>query len=315
MMSWPQYAREQDERSAIERQAKTNANVSKENLKVQWAERIVGLRSIFDQLYADLRAALRDTPALVEALRNNSPQPSTAAVPAREPVHMSMQSTTGLSLKPAPPAPPTPTPRPPLIPPPGMITSTAPARMTTDTAPTSLDTIGGAGSPQHKARRFLDKGVAFERHKNIILPGPDANNFDAAEMQIINSLGIGEVLLPERRGLSYFHLDTIINNETPDADFRGQLSVSVRVLCIGSDGQMNITEYSKNLDLKSGAQHIGLGGVFGLDTIKSRTRGDEIPKNVYLAFKLHGKVFEEVVMGRFGGDNWWKQDELVLPTR
>jgi hypothetical protein len=59
MMSWPQYAREQDQRSAIERRATTNANVAEEESKVKWAERAAAARSAFDEIYAQLRASPR----------------------------------------------------------------------------------------------------------------------------------------------------------------------------------------------------------------------------------------------------------------
>jgi len=59
MMSWPQYAREKDQRSEILRQQTTNADVKKERIKVEWGTRAVQMRSYLDDLYTKLRAAMR----------------------------------------------------------------------------------------------------------------------------------------------------------------------------------------------------------------------------------------------------------------
>lgn len=58
-MSWPQYAREKDQRNEILRQQTTGADVKKERIKVEWATRAVQMRSYLDGLYTKLRAALR----------------------------------------------------------------------------------------------------------------------------------------------------------------------------------------------------------------------------------------------------------------
>lgn len=72
MTSWPQYAREQDERSEIERHSKDSVNVTKERLKVDWAERAVVLAKNFDTVYSQLREALRQTPELLLAPMSKS---------------------------------------------------------------------------------------------------------------------------------------------------------------------------------------------------------------------------------------------------
>jgi len=58
-MSWPQYAREQSQRAEIYRQQSAGADVRKEQIKVNWANRSVQMRAYLDDLYTKLRAALR----------------------------------------------------------------------------------------------------------------------------------------------------------------------------------------------------------------------------------------------------------------
>jgi len=58
-MSWPQYAREKDQRSESFRQQNAGADVKKERVKVEWASRSVQMRIYLDDLYTKLRAALR----------------------------------------------------------------------------------------------------------------------------------------------------------------------------------------------------------------------------------------------------------------
>jgi hypothetical protein len=58
-MSWPQYAREKDQRNESFRQQTAGADVKKERIKVEWASRSVQMRSYLDDLYTKLRAALR----------------------------------------------------------------------------------------------------------------------------------------------------------------------------------------------------------------------------------------------------------------
>ncbi len=59
MMSWPQYAREKDQRNEILRQQTSGADVKKERIKVEWATRAVQMRSYLDGLYTKLRSAMR----------------------------------------------------------------------------------------------------------------------------------------------------------------------------------------------------------------------------------------------------------------
>ena len=61
-MSWPQYAREESQRSALRENESDKADVKKERIKVEWARRSVQLRSYLDDLYAQFREALRQSP-------------------------------------------------------------------------------------------------------------------------------------------------------------------------------------------------------------------------------------------------------------
>jgi hypothetical protein len=61
MMSWPQYAREQAQRSELIRQGTAGAQVSKALPKVEWSTRTAALRKTLDGLYAQFREALRQS--------------------------------------------------------------------------------------------------------------------------------------------------------------------------------------------------------------------------------------------------------------
>jgi hypothetical protein len=58
-MSWPQYAREQNQAAEIFRQQTNNASLTKELPKVEWSNRTAVLRRTLDVLYAKYREALR----------------------------------------------------------------------------------------------------------------------------------------------------------------------------------------------------------------------------------------------------------------
>lgn len=58
-MSWPQYAREESQRAALRENEADKADVKKERLKVDWATRSVRMRSYLDDLYRQLREAMR----------------------------------------------------------------------------------------------------------------------------------------------------------------------------------------------------------------------------------------------------------------
>jgi hypothetical protein len=58
-MSWPQYAREESQRAALRENETDKADVKKERLKVDWATRSVRMRSYLDDLYRQLREAMR----------------------------------------------------------------------------------------------------------------------------------------------------------------------------------------------------------------------------------------------------------------
>jgi len=60
LMSWPQYSREKDERSEIQRQQTNGTVLVKESVKVDWSQRTSALRKSLDDLYAKYRDALRN---------------------------------------------------------------------------------------------------------------------------------------------------------------------------------------------------------------------------------------------------------------
>lgn len=59
MMSWPQHARESDQRAELQRQAAGNVALAGEAQKVAWAARAEKMRANLDALYRQFRAALR----------------------------------------------------------------------------------------------------------------------------------------------------------------------------------------------------------------------------------------------------------------
>jgi len=59
MMSWPQYAREKDVRSEVQRQQNNTTSLTRESVKVDWANRSTVLRKALDAQYARYRDALR----------------------------------------------------------------------------------------------------------------------------------------------------------------------------------------------------------------------------------------------------------------
>lgn len=61
-MSWPQYAREESQRAALRENETNKADVKKERLKVEWATRATQMRSYLDNLYRQLREAMRQPP-------------------------------------------------------------------------------------------------------------------------------------------------------------------------------------------------------------------------------------------------------------
>lgn len=60
-MSWPQYAREQSQRSEIQRQQNSGSALIKESVKVEWSNRASVLRRTLDDLYAKYREDLRQS--------------------------------------------------------------------------------------------------------------------------------------------------------------------------------------------------------------------------------------------------------------
>ncbi len=63
MMSWPQYAREESQRAELRSAAANQSQVMKEQPKVDWSKRTAALRRTLDDLYAQFREALRQSPA------------------------------------------------------------------------------------------------------------------------------------------------------------------------------------------------------------------------------------------------------------
>lgn len=63
-MSWPQYAREESQRAALRENETNKADVKKERLKVEWATRATQMRSYLDNLYRQLREAMRQPPQI-----------------------------------------------------------------------------------------------------------------------------------------------------------------------------------------------------------------------------------------------------------
>jgi hypothetical protein len=58
-MSWPQFSREESQRAALRENETDKADVKKERLKVEWTKRSLQMRSYLDDLYRQLREALR----------------------------------------------------------------------------------------------------------------------------------------------------------------------------------------------------------------------------------------------------------------
>ncbi len=61
MMSWPQYAREQAQRSTLQSENDKKSQLMKEQPKVEWSTRTAVLRRTLDDLYAKFREALRQS--------------------------------------------------------------------------------------------------------------------------------------------------------------------------------------------------------------------------------------------------------------
>jgi len=62
LMSWPQYDREQSQRAELKSQAIHNAAVLAERPKLDWSQRTIQQGKMIDTLYAQFRAALRQSP-------------------------------------------------------------------------------------------------------------------------------------------------------------------------------------------------------------------------------------------------------------
>jgi hypothetical protein len=82
MTSWTQYAHEQDERGVLDKQSTNNVNVTKERLKVDWAERAAVLAKTFDSMYSQFRETLRQTPALLVPVSRSAPTSNNPPLPS-----------------------------------------------------------------------------------------------------------------------------------------------------------------------------------------------------------------------------------------
>jgi hypothetical protein len=58
-MSWPQFSREESQRAALRQNEADKADVKKQRLKVEWTNRSLQMRSYLDDLYRQLREAMR----------------------------------------------------------------------------------------------------------------------------------------------------------------------------------------------------------------------------------------------------------------
>jgi hypothetical protein len=58
-MSWPQFSREESQRAALRESETNKADVKKQRLKVEWATRATQMRAYLDNLYRQLREAMR----------------------------------------------------------------------------------------------------------------------------------------------------------------------------------------------------------------------------------------------------------------
>ena len=133
------------------------------------------------------------------------------------------------------------------------------------------------------------------------------------QLQIASGLHIAPIVLPPRRGLVWFHLDTTIDNQSPQERIENLITIEVRALCVGSDGKANVTRYTKALDIKKkGNQPVGLGSVVPLKTIKARNNGSEIPQNARVVFMIGGVPFHEGFLSPPGTERWWLQDGLIV---
>jgi hypothetical protein len=58
-MSWPQFSREESQRAALRESETNKADVKKQRLKVEWATRSEQMRTYLDDLYRQVREAMR----------------------------------------------------------------------------------------------------------------------------------------------------------------------------------------------------------------------------------------------------------------
>ena len=88
-MSWPQFVREQTQRSELKDQAVNNATVMAERPKLEWSQRADQIRPTLDLLYKQFREALRKIPGRhLTAIAPSAPVsvvPATQAPPAPVP--------------------------------------------------------------------------------------------------------------------------------------------------------------------------------------------------------------------------------------
>ena len=252
-MSWPQYARSLDQRSAIERQAANNGNVAKEGPKVPWAEHAALLRRNIDTMDGQFRDACGPRPRCCSRMTPPANVVSTFSV-SRMPQTSLPQTSLPQTSAPFGTAPRPSTAPVGMTPPPPNIPGTAiPSQVIAPPAIISPEV------PTELTERSPTRAIAGQR--NTVFGGPDPTAFTPDEMAIVQGMRFEEVGLPRDKSLSYFHLDTFINNESSRGALEKEFSVEVRVLCVDADNKVNVTKYSRSFDIVSkGWQHVALGG-------------------------------------------------------
>ena len=131
-----------------------------------------------------------------------------------------------------------------------------------------------------------------------------------SELDVALGLRFGRIN-PSRKELTYFHLDSQIDNESS----RGRvdnLTVIVRALCVDADGKPNVTELRKQLPLDSrGIQTVDVAAVIYSSVIRHRNNNQEVPRNAYAAFSVGDEVIHEVFLAPPTGNAWWLDSALV----
>lgn len=132
-----------------------------------------------------------------------------------------------------------------------------------------------------------------------------------SELDVALGLHFSQIKPPNRSELTYFHLDTQIDNESTQGRI-DNLNVILRALCIDADGKSTATELKKQLPINArGIQKVDLADVIYLSTIKHRNNNLEVPRNVYVAFRLGDERIHEAFLAPPGADAWWLDPSLI----